>query len=268
MWREQAIIEWSRWSDLGEWPPTMLVNLLNSWLCLRTVTTRVISSGDLYCCLLPRWEALRTCRSGFPIATKWCCDQDVKVVRSTAFTQRTCDRCGSLWKGGDVVATSPVVLRWLCDSPRMGCAWRITTLCMWREQTIIEWSRWGDLGEWPLRMLVNLVNSWLCLRKVMTRVISSGDLYCCLLPRCEALRTCRSGFPLAKIFLYLCWITTIFQANILCQTNKCHHGGPHGAEGPEQLPLLPPHLIRPWCQCVLASYFVSELYLCVFPIVV
>jgi len=25
---------------------------------------------DLYCCLLPRWEALRTSRSGFPIATK------------------------------------------------------------------------------------------------------------------------------------------------------------------------------------------------------
>jgi len=23
------------------------------------------------------------------------------------------------------------------------------------------------------------------------------DLYCCLLPRCEALRTCRSGFPIA-----------------------------------------------------------------------
>jgi len=22
------------------------------------------------------------------------------------------------------VATSPVVLRWLCDSPRTGCAWR------------------------------------------------------------------------------------------------------------------------------------------------
>jgi len=38
-------------------------------------------------------------------------------------------------------ATSPVVLRWVCDSPRTGCAWRITPLCMWREQAIIEWSR-------------------------------------------------------------------------------------------------------------------------------
>jgi len=35
----------------------------------RTSNNRVISSGDIYCCLLPRCEALRTCRSGFPIAT-------------------------------------------------------------------------------------------------------------------------------------------------------------------------------------------------------
>ena len=37
----------------------------------RTSNNRVISSGDLYCCLLPRCEALRICRSGFPIATSW-----------------------------------------------------------------------------------------------------------------------------------------------------------------------------------------------------
>ena len=62
-------------------------------------------------------------------------------------------------------------------------------ICMWREQAIIEWSRRSDLGEWPVIMLVNLVNSWLCLLTVTTRVILLGDLYCCLLPRCEALRT-------------------------------------------------------------------------------
>ena len=33
----------------------------------RTSNNRVISSGD--CCLVPQCEALRTCRSGFPIAT-------------------------------------------------------------------------------------------------------------------------------------------------------------------------------------------------------
>jgi len=31
MWREQAIIEWSRWSDLGAWPRVMLVKLVTSW---------------------------------------------------------------------------------------------------------------------------------------------------------------------------------------------------------------------------------------------
>ena len=41
------------------------------YMCVaRTSNIRVISSGDLYCCLLPRCEALRTCRSGFPIATQ------------------------------------------------------------------------------------------------------------------------------------------------------------------------------------------------------
>jgi len=64
-----------------------------------------------------------------------------------------------------IVATSPVALRWLCDSPRTGCAWRITPLYMWREQAII--------------------------------VIMACELYSCLLSQCEALRTCRSGFPIA-----------------------------------------------------------------------
>ena len=94
----------------------------------RTNSNRVISSGILYCCLLPQCEALRTCRSGFPITTKRCCDQDVKVVPGADFTKRTCDRCGLLKKGGDVVATSRLALRWMCDSPRTGCAWRITPI--------------------------------------------------------------------------------------------------------------------------------------------
>jgi len=55
-----------------------------------------IAMHDLYCCLLPRCEALRTCHSGFLIATKWCCDQDLEVVLKSAFSQRTCDWCHSL----------------------------------------------------------------------------------------------------------------------------------------------------------------------------
>jgi len=46
------------------------------------------------------------------------------------------------------------VLRWLCDSPRTGCAWRITPLCKWREQAIIEWSR-----RWTLLLLAATVRS-------------------------------------------------------------------------------------------------------------
>jgi len=40
----------------------------------RTSNNRVIMACELYCCLLPQCEALRTCRSGFPIATQpQCC---------------------------------------------------------------------------------------------------------------------------------------------------------------------------------------------------
>jgi len=134
----------------------------------RTSNNRVIMACELYCCLLPQCKALRICRSGFPIATKWCCDRDVKVVRSLAFTKRTCDQCGSLQKGGDVVATFPVVLHWLCDSPRTGCAWRTTTYIY------VAWTS-------------------------NNRVIMACELYCCLLPQCEALRVCRSGFPIATL---------------------------------------------------------------------
>jgi len=37
---------------------------------VRTSNNRVIVAGDLYCCLLPQFEALRTCRSGFPNRNK------------------------------------------------------------------------------------------------------------------------------------------------------------------------------------------------------
>jgi len=63
---------------------------------VQTSNNRVIAACELYCCLLPRCEALCTYCLGFPIATKWCCDQDGEIAPSSAFTQRTCDRCGSL----------------------------------------------------------------------------------------------------------------------------------------------------------------------------
>jgi len=48
----------------------------------RTSNNRVISSGDLYCCLLLRCEALRTCRSSFLIAT-WLITLDGDVQQWT-----------------------------------------------------------------------------------------------------------------------------------------------------------------------------------------
>jgi len=41
---------------------------------IQTSSNRVFGAHDLHCCLLPQCEALRTFHSGFPIATKWCCD--------------------------------------------------------------------------------------------------------------------------------------------------------------------------------------------------
>ena len=62
----------------------------------RTSNNRVISSGDLYSCLLPRCEALRTCRSGFPIA-----------IVSTDTTWRNTHACDVKHHFGDVYEILP-----------------------------------------------------------------------------------------------------------------------------------------------------------------
>jgi len=80
--------------------------------------------------------------------------------------KKTRDRSCSLWKGGDVVATSQLALREMCESSRM-------VMCVENNTHLY---------------LVRTSNN---------RVISSGYLYNCMLPQCEALRTCRSSFPIA-----------------------------------------------------------------------
>jgi len=40
------------------------------------------------------------------------------------------------------------------------------------------------------------------------RVIMACELYCCLLPQCEALRMCRSGFPIATVYSISCFLLT------------------------------------------------------------
>jgi len=47
------------------------------------------------------------------------------------------------------------------------------------------------------------------------RVIMACDLYCCLLPQCEALRICRSGFPITTIL----FINTKFLFDLLVSEN-------------------------------------------------
>ena len=93
---------------------------------------------ELYCCLLPQCEALRTCRSGFPIATKWCCDQDVKVVpashKERAIGAVRCKKEGMLLQP----------LRWCCVKCVIHHERDVREeqhhTYMWREQATIEWS--------------------------------------------------------------------------------------------------------------------------------
>jgi len=76
----------------------------------RTSRNKMSAEWDFYFCLVRQCESLHTCSSAFPITTKWCFDLDVKVVSGTTFTKRTCNRCSSLQKRGDVVATSQLTL--------------------------------------------------------------------------------------------------------------------------------------------------------------
>ena len=64
----------------------------------RTSRNKMGTAWDLYCYLLPQHEALRTCCSAFPITTKWCFDQDGKMLLGTTFTKWACNRSGSLQK--------------------------------------------------------------------------------------------------------------------------------------------------------------------------
>jgi len=59
------------------------------------------------------------------------------------------------------------------------------------EQATIEWLRHGISSD---------TNTWTIERNDQRtrRVTMACDLYCCLLPQCEALRICRSGFPIAS----------------------------------------------------------------------
>jgi len=167
MWREQAIIEWS-------------------W-CVNSIVA--CCHGAKLCAYAAR--DFRSQQNG-AVTRMWrlCGVQPSHKERAISVIRCKKEGCCCNLSGG------VALIVWFTTN---GMYAKNKNICMWREQAIIEWSRWSDLGQWPLTMHVNLVNNWLCLRTVTTRVISSGDLYCCLLPRCEALRTCCSGFPIARV---------------------------------------------------------------------
>jgi len=86
------------------------MGMMNNTQVARTSRNKMITTWDLHCCLVQQWEALRTCCSAFPITSKWCFDQDVKVVPGATFTKITRNRCCSLQKRGDVVGTFQLAL--------------------------------------------------------------------------------------------------------------------------------------------------------------
>ena len=71
------------------------VRFVTNGMCVKNNThvawtsrNRLSTTWDLYCCMVPQCGALCTCSSVFLITTKWCFDQDVKVVPGTTFTKR------------------------------------------------------------------------------------------------------------------------------------------------------------------------------------
>ena len=80
----------------------------------RTSRKKMSTTWDLYCCLVPQCEALRTCCSTFPITTKWCFDHDVKVLPGATLTKRMWDGCGSLQKSVDVALKVQFTTNGMC----------------------------------------------------------------------------------------------------------------------------------------------------------
>jgi len=74
--------------------------VMNNTRVPRTSRNKISTTCYLYCWLVPQSEGLHTCCSAFPITTKRCFDQHVKMVPGTTFTKRTCNRCGLLKKRG------------------------------------------------------------------------------------------------------------------------------------------------------------------------
>jgi len=162
----------------------MLVNLVISWLYFLMVTTRVISPGDLYCCLLPQCEALRTCRSGFRSQQNGAVT-GISRLCQVQTSQKECAigpvRCKKEWMILQTFRRSCIECaihheRLHGRTMNRMCAKNNTHI--WHEQAIIDWI----CGAWS---------------------------HCCLMPECEASRTCHSGFAIVRLhsiaFFFFFW---------------------------------------------------------------
>jgi len=116
----------------------------------RTSNNRVIAVHDLYCCLLPQYEALCTCCSSFSSRNKmvlwpgcegcalWSLQKNVRSVRFIVKKRGCC--CNH--------SVGVALHVWFTTN---GMCAKNNTTYMWREHAIIEWWRRvisGDTNDW------------------------------------------------------------------------------------------------------------------------
>jgi len=122
--------------------------MMNHTHVARTSRNKMITTWDLYCCFVQQWEALHTCCEAFPITTKWCYDQDVKVVSGATFTKRTCskkERAVHLQKRGYVFGTFQFALHWKCGF-RMLNAWNGLDMNMYLYLNLVTFQYIDEFG--------------------------------------------------------------------------------------------------------------------------
>jgi len=93
-----------------------------------------------------------------------------------------------------------MALRWMCDSPRTGCARRITPIYSWREQAILQWSR----------RVISIVG---CCHSVKlcahaARTFRSQHCVCTQLPISWALYSLSFQVKVWKVYLFACTTLT------------------------------------------------------------
>jgi len=76
---------------------------------------------DLYCCLLPKFEASRAFARAF-LSLKMVLWPRREGSARCCLHKKNVQSGGFVVKRRDVVPTSPLALRWMCDSPWIGCA--------------------------------------------------------------------------------------------------------------------------------------------------